>query len=341
MAVKYGTIGPDIINGTVSDDTLYGWAAGGNATSPSGNDELFGDAGDDILYGGTGNDTLDGGLGSDTLFGGHGNDLYIVDSVTDKVTEYYNRGIDTVSVSSPLSDGSSFSYRLGANIENLQAGGRIDDFTGYGNSLNNRLIAGYMGGYTLYGGGGNDYIEAGGKSNNYLYGEAGNDTLVSPTTNMILIQMMDGGEGNDRLTGGLNAYGDTLVGGPGNDQITGLYGSDIITGGAGADRFIYTNPGEGSGTDPTETITDFSVVDDTIVVYAAGFGGGLTPGAAIAPDQFRLGAAATDNSDRFIYNSTSGALFFDSDGIGSSDQVQLALLPTGLAMTNNDIFVIP
>jgi Ca2+-binding RTX toxin-like protein len=45
-------------------------------------------------------------------------------------------------------------------------------------------------------------------------------------------------------------------------------------------------------------------------------------------------------SDRFIYNNTNGALFFDVDGNGSTAQLQLATLNTGLALTNQDIFVL-
>ena len=355
MAVKYGTTGSDSLTGTTGNDTLYGWANGGDATSPSGDDlldgtngddELFGGTGNDTLSGGAGNDTLDGGQGNDILDGGNGNDLYIIDSINDQIIEVLDGGIDTVSISLPLANGEqpSFEYTLGDRLENLQ-GGAFIELNVTGNASDNRLIGGYSGTNNLHGSDGNDYIEAGGKSNNYLYGDAGDDTLVSPTTNTILIQMMDGGTGNDTLTGSLNGYGDTLVGGAGNDKLTGLYGSDILTGGAGADQFIYTNSNEGSGSDIStgnpaiEKITDFLVADDTIVVSAAGFGGGLISGAAIAPEQFTLGSAAADASDRFFYDSSNGGLWFDLDGSGSAAAVQLATLSTGLNLTNNDIVV--
>ncbi len=54
---------------------------------------------------------------------------------------------------------------------------------------------------------------------------------------------------------------------------------------------------------------------------------------------FTIGSAATDDSDRFIYNQTTGGLFFDADGIGVASQMQFAQLSSGLAMTNLDIFV--
>lgn len=92
-------------------------------------------------------------------------------------------------------------------------------------------------------------------------------------------------------------------------------------------------------TEGHETITDFVVTDDTIDVLKAGFGGGLITGAALTAAQFRVGSRAGDSSDRFIYNRTTGALLFDADRTGAIAQVQFAQLSTGLALTNNDIFV--
>lgn len=86
-------------------------------------------------------------------------------------------------------------------------------------------------------------------------------------------------------------------------------------------------------------ITDFRIADDTLIVSRSSFGGGLTANAAITRSQFVLGSAA-DRNDYFIYNKASGALFFDADGTSAIAQVQFAQLSTGLAMTNNDIFVI-
>jgi Ca2+-binding RTX toxin-like protein len=73
---------------------------------------------------------------------------------------------------------------------------------------------------------------------------------------------------------------------------------------------------------------------------AAGFGGGLSAGAAISANQFVLGAAAADGSDRFIYNHTSGELFFDRDGTGSYAQVLLATLSGAPTISNADIVVV-
>lgn len=52
MAVIYGTTGPDNRIGTSGNDTIYGWASGGNASSTSSSDTLNGAAGNDQIFGG-------------------------------------------------------------------------------------------------------------------------------------------------------------------------------------------------------------------------------------------------------------------------------------------------
>jgi Ca2+-binding RTX toxin-like protein len=144
-------------------------------------------------------------------------------------------------------------------------------------------------------------IIAGNEANNFLYSKQGSDILL-------------GNDGNDTLIGGL--------------------GDDTLTGGAGADKFVrkYSTTG-------IDIITDFTPGEDLYCVSASGFGGDLLSKATITPEQFTIGAAAADENTRFIYNSTTGALFFDVDGTGSSEQVQIATLSTGLAMTSADILV--
>jgi Ca2+-binding RTX toxin-like protein len=141
---------------------------------------------------------------------------------------------------------------------------------------------------------------------------------------------------NDTLKG--KAGNDTLIGDVGNDTLVGGGGSDVLTGGIGADKFYFHGKSRA-----VDRITDFSVVDDTIGIATRSgsmfANAGLTVGAAITADQFRIGASAGDAGDRFIYNSTTGGLFFDKDGIGGTAQVQFATLSTGLAMTNADIVV--
>jgi len=53
-----------------------------------------------------------------------------------------------------------------------------------------------------------------------------------------------------------------------------------------------------------------------------------------------IGAAAQDANDRIIYNNATGALLYDSDGVGGIAAIQFATLSTGLALTNLDFFVV-
>jgi len=65
----------------------------------------------------------------------------------------------------------------------------------------------------------------------------------------------------------------------------------------------------------------------------------LKPGACRAFGQLRIGAEATDNSDRLIYSNCTGNLFFDVDGIGGAGQIHLAKPSRGLPITYLDIVV--
>jgi serralysin len=179
----------------------------------------------------------------------------------------------------------------------------------------------------------------------WLYGLAGNDTLRGGNQNDALY----GGDGNDLLYGGTNPiysgddqlYGesgnDLLDAGAGSDYLVGGFGSDTLTGGTGRDQFVFNSSTEG-----TDTIADFSVADDWIIVSKSGFGNNkkLKTDSFLKSSSFQVGAAAKDKNDRFIYNNVTGALFFDADGRkGGFAQVQIAQLSAGLNMTSQNIYV--
>jgi Ca2+-binding RTX toxin-like protein len=189
---------------------------------------------------------------------------------------------------------------------------------------------------TFYALAGRDRIE-GGSGNDRIFGGLGNDVLLGQGDN----DMLNGGVGNDRLYGDYGndvLFGDLgndiLVGAVDNDFLAGGAGFDTLTGGAGRDRFHFKSRLEGR-----DRITDFNPFADTISVSAAGFGGGLRAGTLLA-SQFVLGASALDSNDRFIYQKTTGALFFDIDGTGAAAKIQIATLNAGLTMTNADIVVV-
>ena len=152
----------------VENLTLTGTAAI-NGTGNAGNNVITGNSGNNTLNGGAGNDTLNGGAGIDTLIGGLGNDIYIVDSITDIITENASAGTDTIQ--------SSVTYTIAAlaNVENLTLTGAAA-INGTGNAGNN-VITGNTANNLLNGGGGNDTLN-GGAGLDTLTGGAGNDVFL-------------------------------------------------------------------------------------------------------------------------------------------------------------------
>jgi Ca2+-binding RTX toxin-like protein len=150
----------------------------------------------------------------------------------------------------------------------------------------------------------------GGIGDDILYGGAGDDLLI-------------GGDGNDRL-----------VGGDGDDILVGGAGNDVSTGGSGADRFMFYSLKEG-----VDTITDFTSGIDKIAISSIALDGKLPADVELTDSQFTVGASATSSSHRFIYNFSTGALFFDLDGDGLMPQIQIASLGSSTALSRNDILI--
>ena len=210
------------------------------------NNYIIGNSSNNNLVGNVGLDTLDGGLGNDTMEGGIGNDVYIVDSLQDVVTETSTTTseIDLVK--------SSVSQTLGNNLENLELLG-IDNLTGTGNSLNNK-ITGNTGNNNLTGNDGNDTI-GGNDGNDSLTGGIGNDSLDGGTGT----DTLDGGDGNDTLKGGNDS--DSLIGSIGNDSLDGGTGTDTLNGGLGDDIYVVD--------DFRDIITTLSATDGIDIVQSS------------------------------------------------------------------------
>lgn len=190
----------------------------------------------------------------------------------------------------------------------------------------NDIINGSSRSETILGGGGLDDLY-GDMGNDTLFGEAGDDFLAGDGGD----DQLDGGAGNDLLFGGDGR--DQLFGNQGRDVLVGGAGNDLLTGGEGIDFFQFASTQEG-----IDTILDFSATEDTIRVLT-GFNTQLPLG-TLAKTQFCLGASATAATHRFIYNSSTGALYFDPDGTGNQAQVQMAQLVTRPTLTYKNIAVI-
>lgn len=144
--------------------------------------------------------------------------------------------------------------------------------------------------------------------------------------------------GNDLLYG--DAGNDSLFGDIGDDVIFGGLGVDNLTGGAGRDTFVFNTALSASIN--IDTITDYNVVSDTIQLENVIFNTLKTTGVLSAAAFVKNATGvATDSSDRIIYETDTGKLFYDRDGNGSAFAgVQFAKLAPGLTLTNADFFII-
>ncbi|NER24167.1 MAG: calcium-binding protein [Symploca sp. SIO1C2] len=326
--------------GTAFDDTLIGDSADNTLHGEGGNDILLGGEGNDILLGGTGVDYFDGGEGSDTVDFSNGEFAIIGDLIQSSATYIDDTGVEVV--------------ETWLNIENLVGTAFDDQLIG---DAGDNTLDGENGNDTILGNEGNDHL-IGGTGIDYFDGGEGRDTVDFRTEEFAInadlsqsratyindevVEVIETLINIERLIG--TAFDDTLIGDVENNSLTGADGNDILIGGAGNDRlfggigadiFGFSSPNQG-----IDTITDFnSAQGDLIQVLGSGFGGGLT-GGVLDSDQFTIGSAATQASDRFIYNDNTGALFFDPDGTGAVAQIQFAQLSGGVALTNNDIFVV-
>ena len=147
---------------------------------------------------------------------------------------------------------------------------------------------------------------------------------------------LNGGAGNDTLYGG--AGNDTLTGGAANDTLYGGLGNDTLTGGAGNDVFVFdTTPNSTTNRD-TIDFRNTNGNDDTFwldhTIFTALTAGALNPGS------FRAGVAALDADDFIVYNRSTGALYYDSNGSVLGGAVQFATLSNRPQLTASDFVVI-
>jgi Ca2+-binding RTX toxin-like protein len=133
-----------------------------------------------------------------------------------------------------------------------------------------------------------------------------------------------------------NAGANTISGGEGNDRFNGRAGNDQLTGGTGKDVFVFN--AALNKTSNVDTITDFSVADDTVWLENAIFNK-LTQTGELSRDYFTTGTAAKDANDYIIYNKSNGYLYYDADGSGQGAAVLFAKLPNKPALTNLDFIV--
>ncbi|MEO1146206.1 MAG: Ig-like domain-containing protein, partial [Cyanobacteria bacterium J06638_22] len=344
----------------------------------TGNNILDGDAGDDVLRGTFGSgigeiDVLGGGSGSDRFVLGTSDTLFYDDGdaasagtgdyglITDfNPTESDVIQLQGATISGVAADGSSDLWSLniegasasdyylapspdglpsGLAIYRSQPGAEPDELIGIiqgaaGVQLNLESpavnLVGDDTGNVLNGGGGNDTLTGNG-GNDTLNGAGGDDTLYGGPGN----DLLDGGDGNDLLVG--NEGADTLQGGSGADTLVSLEGSDQVNGGSGADRFVVPRFGP-----DVVTIEDFDATENDSIQLGSGTN---SPVQAVQDNQFRAGVgvnSATTASERVLYDTTTGQLFYDADGSGNTfNAIHVATLTNGATLSAAQLYLEP
>ncbi|MDQ6432589.1 calcium-binding protein [Mesorhizobium sp. LHD-90] len=340
-----------IVTGSGGQDTLYGHSLvndeiGGGA----GDDTLYGLGGNDGLYGGQGNDTLNGGTGGDEMYGGAGNDIYYVDNADDVVVEAAGQGADLVAVTL------DYALTAGVSVETLRttsnSGTNAIDLTGnalqqviVGNAGQNILHDGGKGAAdTLTGLGGNDTYRVFNSGDVIVEGAsqgtadrvlaAVDYTLGTGVFVEILATNGSSGAAGLKLTG--NEVAQAITGNAGDNRLEGKGGSDTLTGLLGDDTFVFATA---LGAGNIDAIADFNVADDRFLLSDAIFtalSAGTLASAAFLANTTGL---AQDSSDRIIYETDTGKVFYDADGIGAIARIQFATIGAGLALANTDFSV--
>jgi serralysin len=250
-------------------------------------------------------------------------------------TYYYGNGSPNYYIGD-----ANFIYGYGAG-DNLTGTNIFFTTAIYGGSGNDKLYLDFGAKGSVSGGNGNDFIGAGIYAD-YLTGAGGNDRIQANNG----ADTVYGGSGNDQIYGNVKGFngpdlGDLLFGGSGNDRIWGQNGSDFIygnngndklTGGPGFDNFVF-NTSLNAKTN-LDTITDFNVKQDLIYLDNTIFDVG-SPG-FLHTKQFHIGSKANDPDQRIVYNSKTGALYYDSNGSHSGHQVKFAILDDHLNMVAGD-----
>jgi Ca2+-binding RTX toxin-like protein len=326
---------------------------------------ISGTAGNDSLTGTAGNDTLDGGAGIDTMNGGLGDDTYIV-TAGDVLSD--TGGVDTVQadISWTLADGfenltltgTGNISATGNNAANVLTGNSGDNFFNPRGG-DDTIVSGAGNDTVRLGGGGvpsygNKVIDLGAGFDTLDFGGFGKSAIVvdlaagtiagggdagAGSASLAGIEQVIGDGFNDRLSG--SAAADALNGGGGNDTIDGRGGIDTLTGGLGADSFVFdTAPASGN----VDQVTDFASASDRLnfdnaTFTALGADGNFAAGDA----RFAAGAGFTsgrDASDRLVYDTTTGNVYYDADGSGTGAAQLVTTLQGHPAIAATDITVI-
>jgi len=304
LALRTALLSSVIKNASLTGSTVSGGyldvASLLNLASPVVNNFYYGTAGVDSLQGGAGNDYFEAGASVDHLNGLEGSDIYAILLAADhggsEIADAGITGIDEVRFAATASTTTTNTLTLYAGDTGIE---KIVIGTGFApNAITSASTALNINASALL----NGVSITGNAGNNVLTGTALSDTLIG------------------------NAGNDTINGGAGSDYLFGGLGNDSLSGGAGVDAFVFDSAPNARNN--LDTISDFvSGVDK--IQFAKAIFARLGPIGALSTNEFYAAAGAVrgaDALDRIVYNTTSGALYYDADGSGNGAAIQVALI---------------
>jgi Ca2+-binding RTX toxin-like protein len=325
----------NLVTGTASDDqggtdTLINIQ---NIFTDHGNDFLVGDNNNNLFMPRGGDDTVRGGGGSDTI--SYADDYAGVNiNLQAGTASGQFAGHDTLQ---------SVENAIGSDFDDVI---RLSDTSGSADGRDgNDAITGGAGNDTLRGGAGNDSIDGGGGFNIVTYADA-TSSGVTPTGKGVTVNFATGSAtdnwGNaDHLSGVQEVigsqYADTLTGGNAADDslevFVGGAGNDVIDGGTGWDRVLYTtSPAGVTVSMTTGSATDGFGGTDTLShieeVWGSPFADSMSGGSGAESFEGGAGNDTLDGGlgvDRVTYKSSPSGVVVNlktgtaSDGWGSTD----------------------
>lgn len=222
----------------------------------------------------------------------------------------------------------------------------------------NDTMKGGAGNDQLFGGDGTDTLD-GGTGGDAMQGGDGNDTYIVDDVLDLVLESVD--QGTDLVKAGIsfilsddiekltltgtgdidgigNALDNVIIGNDGDNVLNGHAGKDTLTGGLGADTFVLDWLETSSA--GKDTIKDFVTGTDHIELSKLAFTALKAFGTGpLSISELVYGTAATQTTDHLIYNQSTGALYYDADGVGGAAQIQIALLSGHPTLLAGDIVI--
>jgi Ca2+-binding RTX toxin-like protein len=298
----------DTLTGDDNNNELIGLEGNDILKGGGGADRLGGGTGDDILKGGGGADELNGGAGNDTVDYSNSPDFVVIDFTTGFAgvgDASFDTLISVENITgSAFNDRLTGDHQANAinggggndQIRAFEGADRVDGGAG------NDILYGMSGADTMFGADGEDWLDGGGDGD-AMAGGAGNDTYIVDTNADVLTEAVGGGT-SDRvyasasyvLTAGAeierlsaaepnattamdlvgNGFDNEIVGNDGTNTIVGspntdsggYDGLDTMSGGGGADVFVWSSIAEsGVAGNEADVITDFNRASGDIIGF--------------------------------------------------------------------------